>query len=284
MKRLAISSALLLLLTGCATTSDLEDTRRQIDQVNKQASSRPAEMESKLSNDKLLEMVNQLDGLKADVAKLRGDVEVLNYTVQTMQKRQNDLYNDLDGRLSQLEGSRKSAAVAVAPAQAPASNPAAGAQPGPDYDKALNLLRNRDFPKAVDALKSYIQQNPNTPEAVDATYWLGVAHTALRQYDAAIDLHRRFVEQHPDHPRAPDALRNVGNCQRDMGRWTWPRPLSAVTDQTLSGQLGRAESQAATEQDVSSKPWPIRCNAARPPGKLFLHEDIKTYRSAPSLG
>mgnify|MGYP003595029477 CR=1 FL=1 len=218
MKRLAISSALLLLLTGCATTSDLEDTRRQIDQVNKQASTRLAEMESKLSNDKLLEMVNQLDGLKADVAKLRGDVEVLNYTVQTMQKRQNDLYNDLDGRLSQLEGSRKSAAVAAAPAQAPASNPAAGAQPGPDYDKALNLLRNRDFPKAVDALKSYIQQNPNTPEAVDATYWLGVAHTALRQYDAAIDLHRRFVEQHPDHPRAPDALRNVGNCQRDMGQ------------------------------------------------------------------
>ncbi len=37
MKRIAISSALLLILNGCASTSDLEATRRQLDQVNQQA-------------------------------------------------------------------------------------------------------------------------------------------------------------------------------------------------------------------------------------------------------
>ena len=52
----------------------------------------------------------------------------------------------------------------------------------------------------------------------EATYWLGVSHTALRQYDAAIDIHRRFVEQFPDHHFAPEALRNIGNCQRDLGQ------------------------------------------------------------------
>ncbi|RQO66971.1 tol-pal system protein YbgF [Aquitalea sp. FJL05] len=219
MKRLALSAALLLTLSACATTSDIEATRNQIDQVNRQASARLSEVESKLSNEKLLEMVNQVDSLKAEVAKLRGEVEVANYNLQTTQKRQNDLYNDLDGRLSHLESAGKEAAAQQAASQ-PAATSAAAAdtQTSPDYDKALNLLRARDFPKATSALSLYVQQNPNTPQAVDALYWLGVAHTAQRQYDAAIEIHRRFAEQFPDNPKAPDALRNVANCQRDLGQ------------------------------------------------------------------
>jgi tol-pal system protein YbgF len=217
MKRLALSAALLLTLSACATTSDIEATRNQIDQVNRQASARLSEVESKLSNEKLLEMVNQVDSLKAEVAKLRGEVEVANYNLQTTQKRQNDLYNDLDGRLSHLESAGKEAAAQQAASQPAAAN-AADTQTSPDYDKALNLLRARDFPKATAALSLYVQQNPNTPQAVDALYWLGVAHTAQRQYDAAIDIHRRFAEQFPDNPKAPDALRNVANCQRDLGQ------------------------------------------------------------------
>jgi hypothetical protein len=63
-------------LSACATTSDIEATRYQIDQVNRQANARLTEVESKLSNEKLLEMVNQVESLKAEVAKLRGEVEV----------------------------------------------------------------------------------------------------------------------------------------------------------------------------------------------------------------
>ncbi|OWY41000.1 tol-pal system protein YbgF [Xenophilus sp. AP218F] len=213
MKRLAISSALLLILTGCASTSDLEETRRQLDQVNRQASSRISEVESKLSNERLLAMVGELDALKAEVAKLRGDVEVLNYNLQTTQKRQNDLYNDLDSRLQPLEGHGKQ------DASQPAAQTAAGdAQTSPDYDKALDLLRARNFPKAIEALNLYIQRNPQAPQAADASYWLGVAHTALRQYDAAIDIHRRFVTQYPSHAMAPEAMRNIAICQRDLGQ------------------------------------------------------------------
>jgi len=219
MKRFALSATLLLTLTACATNGDIEATRNQIDQVNRQASARLTEVENKLSNEKLLEMVSQLDSLKAEVTKLRGDVEVLNYNVQNTQKRQNDLYNDLDGRVGHLENAGKDNA-SQPQGQAAASSSAASAdtQSSPDYDKALNLLRARDFAKATAALGLYIQQNPDAPQAVDALYWLGVAHTAQKQYDAAIDIHRRFAEQFPDNPKAPDALRNVANCQRDMGQ------------------------------------------------------------------
>jgi tol-pal system protein YbgF len=220
MKRLAIGSAVLVLLSGCATTTDLDNTRREIVQVNQQASARLNQIEAKLSNDRLLDMVSQLDELKSRVAKLSGEVEVLNYNLQTTQKRQNDLYGDLDGRLARLEN----AAQASAPASRtlPVGNvsqpvPAdSSAQPSPDYDKALDLLRHRDFANAVTALSQYLKQNPASPQLADATYWLGVAHTGLRQFDAAIAIHRKFVEQYPSHLKAPDALRNVAVCQQNL--------------------------------------------------------------------
>lgn len=231
MKRLALGSVVLMALAGCASTSDLEQTRQQIEQVNKQASARLTDIENKLSNEKLLELVSQIDNLKAEVAKLRGDIEVQNYNLQTTQKRQNDLYNDLDGRLSHLENAGNQAASqpvaqpapgqnASQPAVQPPNNGAARAdtQTSPDYEKALDLLRNHDFSNATTALSHFIEQNPSSPQAPDALYWLGVAHTALRQYDSAIQIHRKFAEQYPDNPKTPDALRNVANCQRDMGQ------------------------------------------------------------------
>ncbi|GGY09641.1 tol-pal system protein YbgF [Paludibacterium paludis] len=214
MKRVAISALMLAALAGCATNSDLEATRRQIDQVNQQASSRLSEMESKLSNDKLLDLVSQVDALKAEIAKLRGENEVINYTLQTTQKRQNDLYADLDARLGKVEGAAASAPAASQPPAAAQGT----AQAAPDFDKALKLLRSQDFANAVPALQRFISQNPDSPQAVEATYWLGVAHAGLRQYDSAIDIHRRFVEQHPDDPRAPDALRSIGLCQRALNQ------------------------------------------------------------------
>lgn len=218
MKRIVPAALLLSLLAGCASTGDLDETRRQIADVNQQAQDRLSKIETKLSNEKLLDLVSQLEAMKAELAKLRGETEVLNYNVQTTQKRQNDLYNDLDGRLAKLEGGAVKTPVASS-APASGANPAAGdTQTGPDFERALGLLRNRDFPHAVEALQRFITANPGSAQVPDAEYWLGVAHTAQRQYDAAIDTHRRFAETYPDHPKAPDALRNIAMCQRDLAQ------------------------------------------------------------------
>jgi tol-pal system protein YbgF len=230
MNRIIPAAVIAALLAGCASTSDLQATQRQIEQVNAQAKDRLDKIETKLSNDKLLDLVNQIDTLKATVAKLSGELEVLSYNQQAAEKRQNELFNDLDTRLGRLEGrgtaaSAPSAASAPAAAASGATSPVAPAEPVTaktqtvqDFDKALDLLRNRDFPHAITALQNYLAANPSGDQASDAQYWLGVAHQALRQYDAAIEVLRRFAEKYPSHPKAPDALRNIANCQRDMGQ------------------------------------------------------------------
>ena len=200
-----------LLLGACASTSDLEQTRAQLDQVNRQATARLSQIESRISNERLLEMVSRVDSMQGEVAKLRGDNEMLQYKIGVLEKRQNDLYADIDQRLARFEGGSSpaaSSAAAEAPVQVDTVQQA--------FDQALSPLRKREFAQAVVALKAFADANPNAPQALDATYWRGVAHTALRQYDAAIDIQRRFADENPKHPRAPDALRNVANAQREL--------------------------------------------------------------------
>ena len=46
-----------------------------------------------------MDFANQVEAIKADIAKLRGQIEVLAYELEAAQKRQKDFYVDLDNRL-----------------------------------------------------------------------------------------------------------------------------------------------------------------------------------------
>lgn len=219
-RRLPIALLPVLLAAGCASTTDLDVTRAQIVQQQQRLS----QIETKISNDKLLDMINQVGSLQAEVAKLKGDVEVLNYNLQTTQKRQNDLYNDLDQRLTPLEGKTAATPAPGADSAARTDDGEAAAAPTPtadpvgaEYDKALAQLRNRNFKQAIPALKTFINANPTAKQTPDARYWLGVAYNAERQFQPAIDTYQRFIELSPTHARVPDAMRNIGGCQRDLG-------------------------------------------------------------------
>ena len=50
-----------------------------------------------------LELVNQIESLRQESARLRGQVETLTNEVATLQKRNRDLYADLDARLKKME-------------------------------------------------------------------------------------------------------------------------------------------------------------------------------------
>ena len=147
-----------------------------------------------------------------------------------------------------LEG--KTAAPAAAAGET-AGNPAvAQTQPTVDpvqagYDQALGLLRQRDFKKAIPALKSFIDANPQAP---DARYWLGVAYNAERQFQPAIDTYQRFIELSPNHPRVPDAMRNLGGCQRDLG----DTARAKSTWQALIKKFPKSEAAQKAKQQLAS--------------------------------
>lgn len=58
----------------------------------------------------VIQLLNQVDALQADINKLRGQFEVLNNALDNAQKRQRDMYLDLDTRLRRIEQQLGSAA------------------------------------------------------------------------------------------------------------------------------------------------------------------------------
>ena len=58
-------------------------------------------------NQQMLDLLQEVEGIKAEIAKLRGQAEVQKHQLDTMGKRQNDLYADLDQRLAELWGGTK---------------------------------------------------------------------------------------------------------------------------------------------------------------------------------
>ena len=70
-------------------------------------------IESALSNQGLLEMVQQLQSLEVEINRVRGEMEVQNHALEQLRKRQRDLYTDIDRRIQRLENPVTSATGAL---------------------------------------------------------------------------------------------------------------------------------------------------------------------------
>lgn len=61
------------------------------------------------SNRGVIELMNQVESVNAELNKLRGELEVLNNSLDNAQRRQRDMYLDLDTRLRRIEGEAEAA-------------------------------------------------------------------------------------------------------------------------------------------------------------------------------
>ena len=228
-------------------------TNTRIDQLQKDLEDRVAQLERQLKSGALVDLANNVEGLKSDVARIRGQIEVLTYELEQSQKRQKDLYVDLDARMRKLEGSPGPAADGV-PADAAASGAAAGsgaasaAAPSPStpgeqrsYDAALDQFKRGDVQGAITGFTAFVKTNPKSALAPSAQYWIGNAHFARKDYKAAIASQRQLLLAWPDSPKVPDALLNVASAQSELGD-------SAAARRTLEELIGKfPQSDAAAK-------------------------------------
>src|SRR6266536_4317995 len=121
----------------------IESLRARIDQLESTVSQRLGAVEDTVKGQGLLDLLRDVEQIKADIAKLRGQYEVLSYELEQAQKRQRDLYLDLDSRLRKIETAPGAAQGGEAPvagagsASAPPVRPADIAGEQRAYDAAL---------------------------------------------------------------------------------------------------------------------------------------------------
>ena len=167
------------------------------------------------------DMLNQIEALKQDVAKLKGQLEFASHNVDTTQQRQKDLYTDTDARLRKLESSPApspaSAVEASSPAEVIAATPSKNTQEFQLLELANGLSKESKFKDAFSAYDKFLKEYPNSALAADATYGLGYTQFALKNYKSAIATQQKLIDQHQDSPKVPDALFNMANSQIQLG-------------------------------------------------------------------
>lgn len=175
---------------------DDDEARTRIDQLRLEATELGKRADITSRNQ--VDFANQVEAIKADIAKLRGQIEVLTYELEATQKRQKDFYVDLDSRLRKLEQP-----PAEVKAEAPKVDPA---QETRDYEAALAGLKESKFREAAVSFLAFIKTYPNSSLIASAHYWGAYAHAQAKDHVGAAELFGKFVAGWPNDERAPGAL------------------------------------------------------------------------------
>jgi tol-pal system protein YbgF len=219
----------------------VDDLKTQQDAVD----ARIGKLEEAFKSQALLDLFTQIESLKLEMNKLRGQIEVLTNNLDNTSKRQRDMYLDLDTRVRRFEQQGSPAAEAPAaapPAAAIAQPPATGAKPAPaaaanapaaapaaaapvsdagaetrDYEAAQGQRRIGNYQGAIVAFQNFLKQYPKSNLAPRAQYWIGDSYFNLRDYRLAIASQQMLLKNYPESPTVPDAILNVASSQIEMG-------------------------------------------------------------------
>ncbi|WP_186465496.1 tol-pal system protein YbgF [Nitrospirillum viridazoti] len=101
-------------------------------------------------------------------------------------------------------GGSKAGAPATAPADSGGTLPAGPAQD--QYDYAFNLLRQGDAPNAEKAFTQFLKQNPDSPLASNAQYWLGETFYMRGNYKSAAVAFGDGYKKYPKSNKGADYL------------------------------------------------------------------------------
>jgi tol-pal system protein YbgF len=194
----------------------------------------------------------QVRDLQQQVAEQRGLVEELNYELQILQQEQKERYVDLDQRL--LDMQQQMDMQAVAPAESEVSTSVSDSAVSDEdilaeYNAARELIRNRDFPGAIDALSDFAGAHPNHELTPNAWYWLGEVHLVSRQVEQARAAFETVVEDHADHAKVPDSLYKLGVIAQQQEQGSQARRLFQRVISDFPGSQSAKLSQARLDSN-----------------------------------
>ncbi len=168
------------------------------------------------------EMYLRLQQLQNELRSIRGELEVQGHKLEKLQRRQNEIYRDLDDRIGKLERAAASGGSETATSQPEAvgAEPdiAVGMEEQQAYQQAFAHLRKLEYPQAVSGFAEYLQRYPEGRYAAKAQYWLGEIRYVRGAYRKAIAEYRKLIERYPDNAKVPEAMLKIGLSYRELGK------------------------------------------------------------------
>lgn len=86
-----------------------------------------------------------------------------------------------------------------------------------DYEIAWRALEKKDYRLAISRFKEFLQKHPKSKLAMNAQYWIGEGHYALREFDQAILEFDAVRSRYPQADKVPAALLKQGFAFAELG-------------------------------------------------------------------
>lgn len=216
-----------------------DEARNAILEMRKRLDNMQSEINVKADKASSLDLVNQNEQLRQEIARLRGQIEVLTNELANQQKRQKDFYTDLDNRLRKVEPQKANVdgkEVSITPSEQST------------YDAALAYFRAGDYKNAGASFYDFMRRFPQSSLAPSAQYWLGNTYYAQRDYRNAISAQQVVVKNYPDSPKAADALLNIASCYMELK----DKQAAKKTLETLSAQYPDAPAAQTAKERLAA--------------------------------
>jgi tol-pal system protein YbgF len=210
-----VCSTFLLTTSHAALFTD-DDARRAILELRQRVESQRVELDRRQAEDSkrlaednaqlrrsLLDLQNQIELLKAELARLQGAQEQLARGVSDVQRQQKDAVQGLDDRFRKLEPLKitidgREFLVDQAEKR--------------EFEAALALFKTGDFPNASIAFGDFLKRYSQSGYTSAANFWQGNARYVTKEYKDAIQNFRNVVSLSPNSSRAPEAVLSIANC------------------------------------------------------------------------
>ncbi|NEX60263.1 tol-pal system protein YbgF [Noviherbaspirillum galbum] len=216
-----------------------EEARKAILEIRGRLANMQNEINAKADKTNSLDLNSQNEQLRQEIARLRGQIEVLTNELANTQRRQKDFYTDLDARMRKLEPQK---------ATVDGKEVLLGPTEQQEYDAALAFFKAGDYRNAGASFFDFTRRYPQSGLAPSAQYWLGNTYYAQRDYKNAITAQQVVVKNYPDSPKAADALLNIASCQMELK----DKAAAKRTLETLIAQYPDSQSAQTAKERLAA--------------------------------
>ncbi len=178
-----------------------------------------------------LALQQEIERLRAEIARLRGQLEEQANELSKTQRAQRDQFANVDSRIKLVE-----------PVQVQIDGENVMVERGEQrmFEAALNEFRGGDFEGAERAFEQFRLQFPESAYSPEAMFWLGSSQFALKKYKDSIATQAELVDSYPNSGRAADALLNKGFAEIELKQTKAARKSFELVQERYPGSSAAA--------------------------------------------
>jgi tol-pal system protein YbgF len=226
----------LLPLAGCASKSDLDYLRYDVEQMGTRFSKVDKDLGA-LRNETKEGMEKNIKGLQTDMesirkgaADLQANLEAMKVDMQVVSGKLDDaslaakkpadeltlVRDDMERRFAAVEA-RMAKLEKGLEEQKKAAVAETEKTPEALYQKGLDTFKNGDLQKARELLAKFIELYPSHELAANAHYWLGETYYGEKKYDQAVLEFQEVIKNFPGKEKVPAAMLKQGMAFKELG-------------------------------------------------------------------